>query len=448
MSDPIDDVLMEELDEVELSGHAEVKRGSALYYEPADTAFALKRLLWHEFELSRMTAGWMPAATVFETKTKLARLSYLHIRDMRMLNERIEELPGGLSAKERTPEPVRELYERAALAPDEASFFAGYELLFGALVKRYEALALHIDPVLDAPTGDILDIVLLKRKELAWIKEQARFAGNGTFAEWKPYVAELRGAIDGGFGELPDAPVWPAVPDAEPAGPVPIAASCDPRFPLYEHAATRKMYADPEASPLTGSVKQMHYINATEISAAENLAYMFYAIQGMPREFYYDLSRHMWDEARHSVMGVRRVKQLGFRTEDFRYYQGGPGHDADESWYADMYASLTMVAEPCSFLKKRKSAVAFRQFGDALSAAHVEFDMADEQMHVNFGKKWGPELFKTFKNDLVTAQEMAKKTRIRRLERFGLGEQEEADVLKNFPAFCGFTTTELQYDKY
>ncbi|HZG56009.1 hypothetical protein [Paenibacillus sp.] len=425
-------------------------------FRPADTAEAIKLLLWKEFELSRLCAGWMPAVPRFGCKAKLARLQYIHSRDMKLLHGRANELPGGLPAKAWVPEAVRELYASASLAPSVAAFFAGYGLLLEDLLQSYDKLGRDVDPILDAPTLDVLDIAGLKRRELAWVREQTREflatedGAASSLPDWERYVARLLelGKELGRDGSVPPALRWPAPFPAEPVGPVPVQSALDPRFPPYVFTEGKKPYEDPDASPLYDSVKQMHYINATEMSAAENLAYMYYAVQHFPLEFYYDLSRHLWDESRHAAMGVRRLRQLGYPTERFRYFVGGPGKDVGAEWYADMYASLTMVAEPCSFLKKRKSIPAFEAFGDELSAAHVEFDMADEQMHVNFGKKWGPELFKTYKNDLVTAQELAAKARLRRLQARGLTAEEEQAVLKDFPAFCGFTTNELNYEKY
>jgi uncharacterized ferritin-like protein (DUF455 family) len=203
-------------------------------------------------------------------------------------------------------------------------------------------------------------------------------------------------------------------------------------------------------SPLFDSVKQMHFINATEMGAAENLAYMYYAVQNMPLAFFYDLARHLWDEVRHFQMGVRRLRQLGFATEQFKYFRGGPNReDVEEAWYADMYANLTMVAEPCSFIKKRKSAEAFWQFGDALSAIHCEYDMVDERMHVDFGKKWGPELYKRIEGDLMTAQKMSERARLKRIQILNAVTEEEVErTIRNFPAFCGFSTSELNYGNY
>ncbi|MGO4497854.1 DUF455 family protein [Paenibacillus sp. 2RAB27] len=263
------------------------------------------------------------------------------------------------------------------------------------------------------------------------------------FQDWKLYVSNLWHAYS-------SRQVWPPAPGAPPAGPVPAEGKLDPRFPHYSHKPDqyKKAYSDPGMSPLQDSIQQMHYINATEMSAAESLSYLYYAVQNMPLAFYFDLARHLWDETRHFAMGVRRLFQLGYSLDQFQFFKSGPGKQVEDSWYADMYASLTMVAEPCSFIKKRKAAEAFWEFGDALSAIHCEFDMVDERMHVDFGKRWGPELFKTLKNDLITAQKLSERARLIRLEYLDVPLEERQQIAMNFPAFCGFSTVELSYSKY
>ncbi|MDF2659995.1 MAG: hypothetical protein K0Q94_2786 [Paenibacillus sp.] len=113
-----------------------------------------------------------------------------------------------------------------------------------------------------------------------------------------------------------------------------------------------------------------------------------------------------------------------------------------------MYAWLTMVAEACSFTKKRKAVEAFWKFNDALSAIQSEFDIVDERLHVDFGTKWGPELYKQV-GDMITPQLMTERARKRRLEELQTVQPDEIDKLaKNFPAFCGFHTNILEYNNY
>jgi uncharacterized ferritin-like protein (DUF455 family) len=435
--------------------------GSGLL-RPIDTATALKQLLWYEFECSRMAFGWMPAAPDYDAKTVLGRFGYVHNQNAKHLYERAGELPGAINEKSGPPALVREAFERISMAPDADHFYVGYEFLLRQIYTEYDRLYARLDPILDAPTLDKIKILMLERNfMLEWLKEKIRFAFISDKARsalrktWEQYIALVWYRMNEGLeqGKSMADVAWLGHPSAEPAGPVPAWSALDPAFPEYRPKSEfKKAYSDPDLSPLHDSIKQMHYINATEIGAAESLCYLYYGVQNMPLAFYFDLARHLWDEVRHSQMGVRRLRQLGYSTEQFKFFKGSPGTNLENlkrEWFPDMYAGLTMVAEPCSFIKKRKSAEKFWEFKDSLSAIQVEFDMADERMHVDYGKKWGPELYKQI-DQMLTSKEMAEKARERRVEQLGVAatKEEIRKIAKDFPGFCGLSTIELEYSKY
>ncbi|NHN32124.1 DUF455 family protein [Paenibacillus agricola] len=423
------------------------------FLRPTDSARILKPLLWHEFELSRMAAGWVTASVAYEVKLKLGRLTYLHIRHVENLQKRMDELPGGLG-EQKSPALIREVYERLAAAPSTAAFLAGYYLFYRNLLARYDEFVTKADPVLDAPSVDQLRLVLMDRLDItSWLEEQLRFASleeqaGQMISEWTDYAAKLWSTLSN--AEPGTQPLLPAVPSAVPVGPIPAVPAMDEeRFPpLTAHGGAAQAYSDDGMSPLFHSVRQMVYINATEISPAETMTYLYYSIQNMPLAFYYDFARHMWDEFRHSEMGMRRLQQFGYQTTDFKWLRTSTLSEDNEARYADMYAWLTMVAEACSFAKKRKAVEAFWKFGDALSAIQTEFDIVDERAHVDFGTKWGPELYQQL-GDMITPRVMAERARRRRLEELQTIQPDEIDKLaKNFPAFCGFHTSTLEYSNY
>ncbi|WP_135550647.1 DUF455 family protein [Paenibacillus cymbidii] len=417
------------------------------FLRPADTAAALRTMLWKEFELSRLAFGWMPAATTYERKTRLGRFGYQHASSAKELHERIKELPGSLNETKGTPEPIRDQYERMAIAPSDVAFLISYQFLLQRLRDDYDELTARLDPVLDAPTIDRIRRATLDFGDTeAWLRHELHTAHlNGgdarMLAAWRAHVVR---AWNGG------APAeWPAA-WGEAAGPLPAVSASDPRFRTAPPDAASALYADPANSPLIDSVKQMIYVNATEIIAAENLAYLYGSIHRMPLAFYYDLSRHLWDEVRHSQMGVRRLQQLGFDIGDFVFFPPiRLQPDSRVEQLIDGYVSLTNVAEACSFPYKRQAAQAFWKHGDPLSAIQSEFDIADERLHVDFGAQWGPELYKQFHQEVITAQKLAEKAREFRLKRMNFSPEHIAETAKSFPAFCGVANTvHLAFENY
>ncbi|MDP5274793.1 DUF455 family protein [Chengkuizengella axinellae] len=445
-----------------LNKHADQELTSR-FLRPIDTASLLKNFMWQEFELSRMGFGWLLGVPDYDNKSRLGRYGYIHSKNSKCLYERVKELPGNLKESQGTPPLIEHVYERLSLAPSDIAFYISYDFILKNLDMQYAKLRDKLDPILDAPTIDQLNIVFMERKEIKeWLHQQIQFAhieNSVTLEEndrWLTYIKEVWQLFMEGLNadKLPTQINWPEHPTQQPVGPAPAESAWNAEeLPIYttpEHPV--KNYSDPDMSPLHDSIKQMHYINATEIGAAQMLCYLYYGVRKMPLAFYYDLARHLWDEVRHSQMGFRRLEQMGYSTQQFKFPSGSPGKDLEKlakEWFPDMYCRLTMIGEPCSFIKKRKSAEKFWEYGDDLSAIHCEFDMADERMHVDYGKKWGPELYKQI-NDLIQSAEMAQRMKMRRLEELGAAatKEEREKIAKNFPAFCGFSTMELNYEKY
>ncbi len=432
----------------------ELRRG---LLRPIDTAALLKTFYWLEFELSRITMGWAPSFADWDIKGQLVRMSYLHTTHMIFLEERINELPGAnIGRKDWTPEAMREAFERISIASSTEAFAASYNYAVIKLYERYDKLTRMLDTILDAPTLERLKYISTDRKELTeWGAEHAQFAfmedmkARAEFFKWQDYVnatwkvMELKLDKEGRGNEKE----WPVYLVENPVGPVPPQAAVDPRYPLVDLNKYKSAMFDPK-SPTHDSVKHMIFINASEMSAAETMTYLYYGVQRMPMEFYYDVARHTWDEVRHSQMGVRRLRQMGYKTEDFSWHPSTvPSKENMDTAFPEFYSALTMVMEPCSFIKKRKSIDAFLDHGDPMSSIQSEFDIADERLHVNFGKKWGAKLFEHI-DDFETAQSVDKKAKQMHLQKMGYSQEEIDGVLNNFPEFCGFATMDLKYEKY
>ncbi|SDS18297.1 DUF455 family protein [Opitutus sp. GAS368] len=423
----------------------------ASYLSPDETSDALRDFFWREFELARMCFGWLPAFDTWEQKWWSGQIGYWHSRHMRFLEQRIRELPGAFPDRSSPPAILRDAYTRISLAPSARAFWTGYDLLLRELYRDYDAFLAVADPVTNSPTLDCLNVVLVERARIQhWLsatplaRYHDRSSLGGPDQEWLRYSEQVLAGIDRAMDG--DENGWPPVPEAEPLGPVPVDGRSDPsmvasdyqtRIPQNEKG-TYEFYADPANSPIANHTRQMIFINSTEIIASELVAYIFYSSHELPFEFYYDTARHIWDEVRHTEMGLRRLKQLGFKIEDFRYW--GPCHvqkDATALDHYEFYSDLTNRAEACSFSYKRTCAEAFRQHGDIVSAVQSEFDVADERLHTGYGSKWSPELFKLATGESMTSAALVERYRIAALKKKGYSAEEIETRKKALNNFCG-----------
>lgn len=421
------------------------------YLSPSETGEVLRDFLWREFELARMCFGWLPTLDTWEQKWWSSQLGYWHARNVRFIEERIRELPGAFDQYGGAPAPLHSAFERISLAPSNTAFWTGYEFLLETLYKDYDSFLRSSDPVTNSPTVDCLHHVLVERTRIReWLARhqlaeyRSDSSPGGRDKAWLAYAGDVHTAMTAVAAGLEDA--WPAIPEGEPIGPVPEDGRSDPSMIPSDYRTrlsskeleTYEFYADPKNSPVANNVRQMIFINSTEIIASELVAYIFYTSRGLPLEFYYDTARHIWDEVRHTEMGLRRLKQLGFKIEDFRYW--GPcnvSKTATALEHYEFYSDLTNRAEACSFSYKRACAEAFRKHGDIISAVQSEFDVADERLHTGYGTKWSPALYKLATGETTTAADLVEKYRTAALKKKGYGDEEIAGKKRALNNFCG-----------
>jgi hypothetical protein len=135
--------------------------------------------------------------------------------------------------------------------------------------------------------------------------------------------------------------------------------------------------------------ERYHAINfLQEVQAADSCASMLFDAPDMPWEFFFDLGRHMWDEARHAMFGEKKLAELGTTA---------PAAGLSTKAYAmrqtlaplDRYAALS-TQEADAFPGKHSGLKDALEHGDSTSAMAWSYDIADETQHVRFGAKWIP----------------------------------------------------------
>ena len=165
---------------------------------------------------------------------------------------------------------------------------------------------------------------------------------------WMQYAEDLLASIGGVDGA--DLPGPAAVPPPGYSVLLPFPqAKRDSRF----NATIDGMAApDPEDTLAQVIFQFNNYVQ--EMQAAETLGSTLWEAEGMPWEFYYDLSRHCYDEERHSLLGETRLAELGHHPSDFQHMVG------NYAWRqlvdpARRYCILTEIIEAGSFAYKHKT---------------------------------------------------------------------------------------------
>jgi len=421
--------------------------GEITWLRPKEHVEKLRHFIRLEFALTRLLAGWVPACGNYDWKTQIPQRLFEDMQHLRRLHERLQELPGGTA--EIAPDPSLVEFINAVGAADSPESFlsAFYFEIKRDLLQAYQDYKSLCDPIFDAPAIYILETLIPeKQRQLDWaagLLQQIKF-NTGLMpwvTRWREFVRQCLTTLGGVANTAPD---WDDLtnslcPVLEPAGPAPLKPRQDARFKLMNRFPLNQ-----QEDPTYGTLKDIIFQNATEWQVIDPMCYIFYGVRNMPLDFFVDFSRHIWDEARHSLMGLRRLRELGYDIGDFHWPHYANRVEALEEYFAE----LTMVGEACSFTRKKGSIVPFLKFNDPQSAMLPEIDCVDERLHVRFGRKWLPVMFKNNKGDDRPLEVIADTTRLRLAQDWtqfeGLTEEEREKIAQSVAGFC--TTIEFSLD--
>lgn len=343
----------------------------------------------------RTLAGWLPGVPEWEAKNEFGLHIWESAQSADQLYGRLREL--------RVYQPERNLSEALTALVRELDYAQNSAELMATVylvVKKAlrDAYYHHPDATwsdFDRPTVNIAERNLpATERQVTWAEEFfGRIAHHYPGWEaWRHYLAGLLEADGGitGMGEKRPLP-------ARPAGDRPLLLpwkECqrDKTWPIFDPSVDvepdRK--AEPEAHRLW---RFKHYLN--EMTAAETLGSILWMTPEMQWEYQYNVSRHLWDEIRHSQLGQVRVKQLGLQFSDVpqvvQIYNVMMRLPAVEQ-----YALLTTVIEPNGMPEKAVNREHWEEIHDEISAAAVSYDWSDENFHIRWGKKWTPVLLETY----------------------------------------------------
>jgi hypothetical protein len=149
---------------------------------------------------------------------------------------------------------------------------------------------------------------------------------------------------------------------------------------------------------------QMLATRLSEITAAEGLVFVLCEVEGQPWPFYVDISRHLWDEVRHTLFGEAATEQI------FGDRAAMPIRDFDVTYIFGMtplqqYAALGLGIE-AAMMKyppgKREEYEFCRDVAQhPLMTTFQDFDWADEVLHVNIARRQLKDWFRGSQQELI-----------------------------------------------
>jgi hypothetical protein len=338
------------------------------------------------------------AEPIYELKTAFSHHAYLCAEQVTLIRRRVGEMREPPLGLDKIPAAaLQRLLDEVICAPTTAELLLGvYGVVLPAIIDSCEQLQSEAHPLADAPSVRVAKLIAFELQEVVEYGKQAIecLVDDDKRRETQAWIDHLSaclasaGGLDGTrpkAGEVP-APWHSKQPfqyDKEPRRDErfsdPYNAGVNPEAFLY----------DQQFSPQDKTL-MMYYKRIREIDVPEMMASILVELGDQePWEFHMEMSRQLWDEARHAMMG-----EVGFVAQGIDW-QTIP---INFTWSRNLNLQLDARQRHgvLFFIEqglmprdgKRYEWEVASESGDPLSALFQDFDWADEVLHAQIGRRW------------------------------------------------------------
>jgi len=404
-----------------LAGLCTYQEAARLGYSVEDSVQRLVRYAWIEKRAVETALYWLNPTPEWEVKEALSLHLYQDADHARLIRQRVSEMRNPPPRMDVSPNTDLDRFlDEMLWAENTLEKLVGlYGVLKPALLAAYRTHYETANPLVDHPTRRMLRLLMLEEEEaVEWgkaaITALTEDPADGLRAvAWADHLhayLQAAGGIMGDEDRSVDLPPSRAQGTFQPD----FFPQRDPRFvgqwnfvfPPHEVART-------EGVPVDEKTLALMCKRALEMDVPEAMARMIAEAENQPWEYYVDMCRQLWDEARHAMMGAVYFEHHGidWRKEIPLH----PGfalrlnlHMSPLEAHAVLY-TIEQSLMPAKTGKKYEWEVT-GEANDPLAKFFQDYDWADEVLHAQIGRRW-----------LLAAQDMDREVVIR------LGQQKATE---------------------
>lgn len=368
--------------------------------------YVLVRL--HEIFTARITAE-----PQFELKTAFSLHAYLCAEHATAYRQRVSELREPPLGLEIIPHPGLKLAcDEILCSPTHSELVLGiYEVLVPALIESLTQYQRTTNLLADAPSVRLTRFCLLEMNDLKTFGDRAVacLVDPGQRISLAPWLSLLHAALRAAGGISGQSTVQNSQTTDEAASSKPEGevVALQPQFSAHPYkfdpvpkrdARFHDSYnggVNPEAflyddrfTP-RDKVLMMFYKRLREIDVPEMMASILQQTPGKPWKYYRDMSRQLWDEARHALLGEVGFVHLGLDWSQIpiNFTWSLNLNTQLEPW--ERHAVLFFIEQGLMpRTGKRFEWEVARQSEIPLAAVFQDFDWADEVLHAQIGREW------------------------------------------------------------
>jgi hypothetical protein len=358
----------------------------------------LKRLHWSLKRLHGILVSRIASTPIYELKMAFSLHAYYCADHAAALAARVREMREPPYRLDESPDKMLDLFfDEIAAAPGIDSLVTGvYGYAFPAVAEGAAELMNDTNKLLDHQTFRVCRMACVELADVLSygaeaVKCLAPEHGIGELGAWSRTLERALAAAGGLCGSSPASGELVQLVYSSNPRPYDGVVQRDERFkdPYNMGVNAEAMLFDPEIDPLPKTL-MLYFKRMREIDVPEMMSSILAETKDKPWEYYRDMSRQMWDEARHAMMGELGFASLGidWRQIPFNF-----------TWSLNLNTLLTplerhavlFTIEQGLMPKKNGKEHEWQIATEShipLSARIQDYDWADEIVHARIGRQW------------------------------------------------------------
>ena len=350
-----------------------------------ETVRLIRRLARIERRTLLVLAAHLNALPEWEVKCAVSLHLWQDAEHCAWLRERVAEMRKPPHYLDRPDDPALEaFFEELVRSRSTRELLTGvYAVLKPSLIAAIDRHRARANPLADQPTLRLLRFLLAEEQDQVDWGAAALAALGGPDEDWERHLRAYLGAAGGADGDGVRITELPPPRGVEPLELVRVPRR-DERFTRLWDSRGRLPDDERPAEEINW---RMLYVRLTEMHVPELLALTLYEWPDASFEVHRALARHLWDEARHAMMGEVWFEAHGGDWRSVPHELSFASYPNTRLEPRDRYALLYGI-EHGAMRKdgKRAQHEAAAASGDPLATLFQDFDWADEVLHVHLAR--------------------------------------------------------------
>lgn len=358
----------------------------------------LKRVHWSLKRLHQIFVSRITSEPIYELKMAFSLHAYYCSEHVGEFASRVREMRQPPYGLEVSPHAALDLFfDEIMAAPNTPALLVGlYEYAVPELIRALENLIADTNKLFDHPTYRICRLTLVEMQDLrqygtnavrCLVSQDAHL----ELRDWGTTLERMLAAAGGLDGKQdPTEDVVPRQFSAVPYKYDPVPKRDDRFTDPYNMGVNAEALLFDDSIPPFPKTIMLYFKRMREIDVPEMMASILAEMSGKPWEYYRDMTRQLWDEARHAMMGELGFVSMGIDWStipfNFTWSLGLNTMLTAKERHAVLF-TIEQGLMPKKTGKQYEWEVAVAS-ADPLAAMIQDYDWADEILHAKIGRDW------------------------------------------------------------